>query len=865
MSKSTYSSLSEWVLQTSLEHLFIPTEKLESGFIKQVYYIKNKALNLNCLMFVVSDRFYSIPVLVEEAKALKEFGISNLGEMEIQDLYNHIITFKKSAMAVYLHQSALYPYIIALDWSSPNRKISYKANSQPVYNNPKLKPWIQSLKHVTIPNQSLPSVCFSVRTINALFPHFHLFESIAQKFFAESHLPAEAVNYVAQTSSKSGPPSTPATLKKPVATLKLNQVQPDTRPSAIPTSNSVDIQKEPLNKKKDKYVIRPAENEKVHKSTSSSHDKTNAKKSIKKSTDIVKKTAAVVNSLAPELLDKSKDTSTKLVKKAKVKSKTTTTATTTTKHASASSLNTSTTTPVVSVEGPEQTPAQTKVKTDALKSLNLCAVPTLTPSFQPDSYLYPQNDIAMADPQEDNKALIEKISPSSTPDLSINISSNTRDPLIKSESSSPSLKHSLLYPTEEPVVAANATTVTPTTTEAAKASASVTAVVEAAAALLIAVEATAITHENEAKASVFTNEKKSSKPTSTKGKSSKATSPNKPPPTSTNKNKPPSTSTNKHNLPPADSSSSKPSFTSTNKSKPQITRTNKEKPLSTGTNKDKPLPAGMNEDKHLSIGTNKGKPPPTGTNKDKPLPTGTNKDKPLPTGTNKIKSPALSSQPPDPKPVIKKPTGLTSTLDTTNLALGRKRPPHFETVSPKKAKLVNTTSTSPTPSLSTRVDLADNSDLIEVFSLAEKTVKVRRNKRTTPTTLSKSKSPVIETASLAKVLPQQLNASNITDLHQTMKEILHSEDTQQRKRKQQSVPQEKIPKKVKIFPTQAKEDRHVQKAKEDQSVQKAKEDQHVQKAKEDQHVQDKIEKIHAEDSSSLCRFDRLSQLRNRIY
>ncbi|KAI7891942.1 uncharacterized protein EV154DRAFT_506437 [Mucor mucedo] len=775
MSKSTYSSLSEWVLQTSLEHLFIPKEKLESGFIKQVYYIKNKALNVNCLMFVVSDRFYSIPVLVEEAKALKEFGISNLGEMEIQNLYNHIITFKKSAMAVYLHQSALYPYIIAVDWSSPNRKISYKANSQPVYNNPKLQPWIQSLKHVTIPNQSLPSVCFSVKTINALFPLFHLFEPIAQKFFRESHLPAEAVNHVAQTSSKSGLPSTPATLNKPVATLKLNQAQPDTRPSATPTSNSVDIQKEPLNKKKDKCVIRPAVKEKVQKSTSaSSRDKTNAKKSTKKSTDIVKKTTALVNSLAPELLDKSKDTATKLVKKAKVKSKTTTT---TTKHTSASSSNTSTATPVVSIEGPKQPPAQKKVKTDAFKSTNLCAVPTFTPSIQPGSYLYPQNDIAMADPQEDHKALIEKSSLSPTADLSISISSNTRDPLIKSESSSPSLKHFLLYPTAEPVVAANATTVTPTTT-------------------------------------------------------------NKPPPTSTNKNKnkPASTSTNKNNLPPADTSSNKPSSTSTNKNKPQTTGTNKDKPLSTGTNKDKPLSTGTNKDKPLPVGTNKGK----------PLPTGTNKIKPLPTGTNKIKPPASSSQPPDPKPAIKKPTGLTSILDTTNFAIGMKRPPHSATSSIKKAKLVNT-STFPTPSSSTRVNLADNSDLIEVFSLVDKTPKVRRSKKTTPTTVSKSKSSVIETASLTKVLPQQLNASMITDLHQTVKETLSSEDTRQRKRMQQSVPQEKIPKKIKISPPQAKED------------------QHVQKAKEDQLVQDVVEKIHAEDSSSLCRFDRLSQLRNRTY
>lgn len=111
-------------------------------------------------------------------------------------MFHRFISIRKSATAVY-NSDRLLPYFIVFDYIVSNLKDEFECNTNDISTNPELLPWLDSLHHIVLPKDSMPSVCFNVSGVYENFPHFRKLEPIIQRVLAATYPAQRSGNTVA--------------------------------------------------------------------------------------------------------------------------------------------------------------------------------------------------------------------------------------------------------------------------------------------------------------------------------------------------------------------------------------------------------------------------------------------------------------------------------------------------------------------------------------------------------------------------------------------------------------------------------------------------------------------------------------------
>ncbi|KAI9361788.1 hypothetical protein BD770DRAFT_441135 [Pilaira anomala] len=152
-------SLIPWVVQGKSTQLFETVNDIHTVII-----FENFNTPAQCLVLIVSDGTYFIPLLIDPEAVKDRFG----------------------------RKKTLAPYIIALDFRKINdRPVTLKSGIQDVSKNPKVKQWIQVIEGYQLPKEKPISSYFRNKEITQLFSPFDEIEYNLEKIMNACYIKDE--------------------------------------------------------------------------------------------------------------------------------------------------------------------------------------------------------------------------------------------------------------------------------------------------------------------------------------------------------------------------------------------------------------------------------------------------------------------------------------------------------------------------------------------------------------------------------------------------------------------------------------------------------------------------------------------------
>ncbi|KAI8070106.1 hypothetical protein BDF21DRAFT_424989 [Thamnidium elegans] len=183
------TSLVPLVVQAKHIELFQVSNSTHLSVITDVFYSKNVDTQAQCLILIISDGTYLIPVLVTPESIEEQFRLTTLNSTALNNLRHKVITIRKSAVSVYRRGNRVSPYIIALDWQKEtSENVIIRPGAQHISHNPKVRRWIKMFDTFELPKDKSISSFFKTPFIDQLFPFFAQVEYILEKLLAASNI-----------------------------------------------------------------------------------------------------------------------------------------------------------------------------------------------------------------------------------------------------------------------------------------------------------------------------------------------------------------------------------------------------------------------------------------------------------------------------------------------------------------------------------------------------------------------------------------------------------------------------------------------------------------------------------------------------